>query len=194
MNHVLKKEIAEFKLLGPTQRTRPWLRASCSLTSGSGDKGISLLAVVGRTHENSLYGITGWVDGNEIAAFFSANELAYFSCENPTEAQWIDFSWRSEAVVPLIWALCGLEDFPALNSQFDIWENEMVRVALKAPGSFIASAELRDSNAIETQEQKLYQEHWRVRDAQLLGREMPPDLEPRIVYERRYALSWLVGW
>ncbi len=43
-------------------------------------------------------------------------------------------------------------------------------------------------------EQHLYHQHWRVRDAQLFGKPMPPELDPGIVYERRYGLSWLVGW
>jgi len=53
-------------------------------------------------------------------------------------------------------------------------------------------------------ESGLYHQHWRVRDAELVGigqfleprPDDPPieDLDPSIVYERRYALSWLVGW
>jgi hypothetical protein len=53
-------------------------------------------------------------------------------------------------------------------------------------------------------ESNLYHQHWRVRDAELVGigkflEPQPGDppieeLNPGIVHERRYGLSWLVGW
>lgn len=65
---------------------------------------------------------------------------------------------------------------------------------MKDPKAFIAQAQLRPAADIEAAEGELYQQHWRVRDAQLFNKPMPDELHPGVVYERRYALSWLVGY
>ena len=76
----------------------------------------------------------------------------------------------------------------------ELRKNEMFRRAVREPSGFLADATLRPSEVLEDGEATLYHQHWRVRDAQIFGKKMPSELDPGIVCERRYALSWLVGW
>jgi hypothetical protein len=66
--------------------------------------------------------------------------------------------------------------------------------AAKDPQGFVRAAKLRRASELEAMEAALYRQHWRVRDALLAGKPVPRTLNPRIVCERRYALSWVVGW
>ncbi|MDR0353099.1 MAG: DUF4272 domain-containing protein, partial [Opitutaceae bacterium] len=77
--------------------------------------------------------------------------------------------------------------------------------AMKNPHAFRLSVSTRPQNEISDMESHLYHQHWRVRDRQLGFNngaaiplkpcELPIDqLNASVVYERRYALSWIVGW
>lgn len=70
----------------------------------------------------------------------------------------------------------------------------MFRLAAHEPAVFLTRATLRPLETLTAAEQDLYHQRWRVRDAQLFGEPMPMELDPGVVRERRYALSWLVGW
>lgn len=154
-----------------------------------------LMAVTSRAHEEVAEQTVHWVRENGIDAFFSPRErVFYYSREQPADQDVFDFSWRAEALVSIAWALGEFGEFPPLNEQTDIWEIPLVQRAVDSPKDFIARAALRPANEIERMESELYHQHWRVRDAQLFNKPMPPELDPGVVHERRYGLSWLVGW
>ncbi len=160
---------------------------------------LALLGVVGLAHQREQ--ATPWVVKNGIEKYFSTDESEFFSNQNPDEHQVIQFSWRAEAIVPMLWALQGLREMPALTEQFDIFENALVRAALENPVAFVQGATLRPSEELEEMEGHLYHQHWRVRDRDLgfnNDRPEPDDppielLDTGIVTERRYGMSWVVG-
>lgn len=163
---------------------------------------LALLVVVGRVHDPER--CVAWMKKHDLEPVLSPAELAFVRQEAPTEEARVAFSWRAEAMVSLLWALNALPEMPAFNEQFDVFEVEMVGAALKDPHAFVSAARLRSAEEIGEMEHRLYHQHWRVRDAQFGGfakllepdPDDPPieDLHPGIVYERRYALSWLAGW
>ena len=118
-------------------------------------------------------------------------DLAEASPSRQTE---VNFSWRSEGLAALLWALGGLESLEPLNEQVDLSELDLCRSMEHDPQSFVRTATLRDAEVLAEAESFLFEQHWRVRDAQLFQKPMPHELDAGIVYERRYALSWLVGW
>lgn len=155
---------------------------------------LALLAVVDKAHNENADELNHWVSVHQIHKYFSPVELAFFNTEVPSEQEIQNQSWRAEALVPLFWALGQLDELPPLNVQIswdDIKEFDSV---IDDPDAFILNAELRSNDILQEAEQHLYHQHWRVRDAELFGKPMPPDLQPGIVYERRYGASWLVGW
>ncbi len=138
--------------------------------------------------------LTAWVERNDVGQHFSEAERAFFYSSQAAERQaLVNFSWRSEALVALVWALGGLQEMPSLSEQAKLSELPLVREAYSNPEAFIRQATLRAEEQLVEMEDHLYQQHWRVRDAQLFGKQMPPELNPGVVYERRYAMSWLVG-
>jgi hypothetical protein len=40
----------------------------------------------------------------------------------------------------------------------------------------------------------IYRYHWATRGAELKGKSPPAGLDPGVVYERHYALNWLIGY
>lgn len=163
---------------------------------------VALLVAVGKVHDPE--GCLAWMKEHQLQQFLSPAEIAFVEEETPSEESRVAFSWRAEAMVSLLWALNGLAEMPPLNEPADLSGVEMVSSAQDDPHAFIARARLRSAAEISDMEDELYHQHWRVRDAGLVG--IGKFLEPRpgdppieelnhsVVYERRYGLSWLVGW
>lgn len=187
-----------------------YIRASLDSVVGSGDADeerpprnatevaqrlLALSAVISRAREDVATGCLDWVRAHGIEDWLSEAERQFFFLDRAPDAQAVrQFSWRAEAMVPMIWALGGMVDLPPLDRQVDVWESPLLREAVATPASFVAGATLRSIEEISERENHLHEQHWRVRDAQLHRRPVPAGLDAEIVYERRYALSWLVGY
>ncbi|KLV05497.1 hypothetical protein ABT56_11010 [Photobacterium aquae] len=161
---------------------------------------LGLIASVGKVHfpEENIK----WIKNNNIEQYLSTLESEFINTPRPDHQDLVNFSWRVEALVSLLWCLKGLDEMPAFDEQFDIWENELVIKAVSNTNEFLNCAELRDSEAIDNMESFLYHQHWRVRDRDLgFNNDRPgeddPDineLDSGIVYERRYGMSWVSGF
>lgn len=155
---------------------------------------LALLAILQHS-DKPQHKLISWVKENHIASYFSHEEKIFFETSKPTKKQLVKFSWRVEALVPLLWALGHIEKLPPLNVQAsNLKKLPGIQLANDNPKQFVGSAKLRKDSVIQEAEEDLYNKHWRVRDAQLNHKAMPRELDPDIVFERRYGLSWLVGW
>lgn len=126
---------------------------------------LALIAVVARSKEQPW--VMEWVDKFDILNYLSTAEREFFQSTKPDSQSIVNFSWRAEALVSLVWSLKGIEDMPPLSDQYWILESDFVEAAMKNPDSFRLSASKRSSDEINKMEGFLYHQHWRVRDRQL---------------------------
>lgn len=56
------------------------------------------------------------------------------------------------------------------------------------------NARLRSLHVVAAEKSRLLDEHWHVHDAQFRGQPVLAHLDAGVVTERRYALSWMVGY
>ncbi len=155
---------------------------------------LALLAIVDKAHNQNAGNLYAWVAAHKICNFFSADEEKFFSDAEPSQQDIVTYSWRAEALVPLLWGLGMLEKLPPLNSAISWDKINGLDDIVSDPERFVQTAQLREKEVLDEAEANLYQQHWRVRDAQLFGKPMPEELDPGIVFERRYGASWMVGW
>ena len=161
---------------------------------------LGLIAVIGKVQFPSQN--AQWMDANDIGRFLTPAERAFIDDPNPGQKDRVNFSWRAEALVSLLWSLQGLEHMPGLEDQFDVFSNAMVLQAIRQTDQFLQHPVRRPLDELQEQEQYLYHQHWRVRDRDLgFNNDEPAEDDPDIkrlisglVYERRYAMSWLVGY
>ena len=164
---------------------------------------LALLVAVGKVHDPER--CVAWMKKHNLQQFLSPAEAGFVEEARPSEESRVAFSWRAEAMVSLLWALNVLPEMPPFDEQFDVFAIEAVQAALKDPLAFVSKVRLREAQEISDMESNLYHQHWRVRDRELgfnIGKVLEPhpgdppieELNPGIVYERRYGLSWLVGW
>jgi hypothetical protein len=107
----------------------------------------------------------------------------------------IDITWRIEALVPLLWALRKIDSMPSLAQQFDTTEAVKTLAFPPTPiATFVAAATLRSEGKIRAEYEKVYDAHWRVRDAQLFRKSPPPEVNAGVVRERHHAFNWIIGY
>jgi len=154
---------------------------------------LALLAVVDRVYENPPTCTRAWVNDNQIAQYFSAEERDFFFSDKVTEKQRIKFSWRTEALGVLLWSLSGMKFMPSLAEKISISKIDMVKDAISRTNVFLREAALRADAEIDDLEESMCEAHWLVRDAKIHGKRPPANVDPGIVQERRHATCWLIG-
>src|SRR4051812_19886400 len=104
---------------------------------------LALLVAVGKVHDPERS--VAWMKKHNLQQLLSPAEIAFVQEEMPSYESRVAFSWRAEAMVSLLWALNAFHKMPPLNEQFEVFEIELVRAALKDPLAFVANARLRNS-------------------------------------------------
>lgn len=102
------------------------------------------------------------------------------------------FAWRYEGVRVLLWAL-GQADLPYPDAIVDVGPmtgllRDLGTEGLRRAARLRPQAELLDATDLH------YRYHWAVVQARLDGAPPRARLEPGVVYERHYALNWLIGY
>lgn len=117
--------------------------------------------------------------------------------QNPTEDKKFQETWKCECIWVLLWALkivdtlplpddlCDLNNVPAENYPVD---------GEKDPNDFINTPyQVRSKSEILDANDLYYRYHWACVDARLNGIDMTT-IDSGVVYERHYALNWLVNY
>ncbi|RZJ46096.1 MAG: DUF4272 domain-containing protein [Chryseobacterium sp.] len=144
------------------------------------------------------------VSGEEASAYLkeynlwhlvSPNEKEFLA--NPTEQKKSQESWKCECIWTLMWAINKVDDlgFPdELCSLNDIPEEDYPVSPDKDPNDFINSiTETRDKLEIMAVNDFYYRLDWACVDARINGTDMDA-AHPGVVYERHYALNWLISY
>lgn len=135
-----------------------------------------------------------WLKAENLWDELSPQELEYL--KNPTNKKArIDLSWRSEALVILLWSINKIPSLPALTTECDTTILTSVLVGPpNATKEFISAAKLRSEEEISTAYEEVYESHWSVRDAQINGRPVPGNLNSGVVYERHFGFNYVMGY
>jgi hypothetical protein len=98
-------------------------------------------------------------------------------------------TWRYEALHVLLWSLGQVDEVGFPDTQSDA--KVLLKLALDDPQKLLAAPKLRSTAELLDQADVLYRCMWICRDAR--GQSKPPGgLSTSIVYERLYAINWLV--
>jgi len=120
----------------------------------------------------------------------SDEEKQLFKCEL-TEQDRINISWRSEAMLALLWAIGKVDklEMPVEETQVSEWLSLLPDLMTDSK-DFISSASLRPIPEILDLLDLTYRMHWAVRNAELNNLDAL-NFDAGIIQERHYALNWL---
>jgi hypothetical protein len=105
-------------------------------------------------------------------------------------------SWKCEGIWVLMWALKVVDTLPFANElcSLNAIDPENYPIGQKKDPNFIRRyTEIRSKSEILDMTDLHYRMNWACVDARLNGKEMN-EIHPGVVYERHYALNWLVNY
>ena len=112
---------------------------------------------------------------------------------NPTDEKKSSETWKCEGIWTLLWALNINPDLGDQATLCDLGNIEKDRYPLKNPGEFVkTNTQVRSKKEILDTADLYYRFHWACVDARIKSRQVE-GLNEGIVYERRYALDWLIN-
>ncbi|MFH7000780.1 DUF4272 domain-containing protein [Flavobacterium bizetiae] len=158
---------------------------------------VSALAVVNLVAFNSIspQEATEYLQNYNLWDFTTENEKEFLA--NPTDDKKANESWKCEGIWVLMWALNKIEtlDFPDEFCDLENIDPDNYPVGQdKDPNIFIDSiVSIRSKSEILDANDLYYRFNWACVDERINGREIE-GINPGIVYERQYALNWLINY
>lgn len=153
-----------------------------------------LSAVIACAYGASKEETIKWLQREGLWAGVSPLEMEFLS-NDVSEKERANLTWKVEALVPLLWTINKIGSMPALTQQCNtgplksavIWPPAETR-------EYIESSVLRSEDELEGEYEKVYQAHWKVRDARINGRPISDGYDPEVIYERHYGFNWIIGY
>ena len=158
-------------------------------------RALALAAVVSCAYGASKPAVVEWLKREDLWEEVTPLERAFLGSEASDEKTRCSLTWKIEALVPLLWVIGRIDTMPGITGQCD---TEPLKQAVVWPPhsteAYILSAGLRDEEDIGREYEKVYQAHWKVRDARLNGKRVPRKFDPEVIYERHYGFNWVMGY
>lgn len=101
--------------------------------------------------------------------------------------------WRYESLYLLLWALGVIDDMKYPSDICNVQE-VVGKIFTPSREEFESSIKLRSSKVILDELDKVYRMNWACVDARIKGQEPTGRLNGSVVYERHYALNWLIHY
>ncbi len=152
---------------------------------------LCLVAVKGEGLEQKK--VIGFLKRYDIEKDLTPKERVFVFNENPSQQDRVQFSWRYEGYWMMLWALGYVDNLDRPDHLCDVSKAVGILVDMNA-AQFMAKSKLRSASEILDQADLIYRYHWAVVDARINGKKPPANLDPGVVYERHYALNWLIGY
>lgn len=133
----------------------------------------------------------GWLDREGFASALTPQELEFMEAE---EADGTLFQNRVEALYVLTWSLGYVRRLNYSERSDDDFVHLFPNVKTGQTATLMrAKAKPRAVGQLFANLDLVYCLHWAIVDATVNKRRMPGDVHPEVVYQRRWALEWLLG-
>jgi len=159
-------------------------------------RALALFSAVGVALGAPRTEVVPWLEAEGLWEELSPLEREFLSREDAPERSRINFSWHSERLIVLLWALGRVSTLPASSVQCDpaLFQELLPPYADESVSSFVRSAKLRSEEELLRKANELLDQHWKARDARMNGRPLPSDIDIEIVQERHHAINWIIGY
>ncbi|MCH2043785.1 MAG: DUF4272 domain-containing protein [Saprospiraceae bacterium] len=124
---------------------------------------------------------------------FSPKELLFAHADAYTPQTSLNFTWRYEALWVMLWALGYVEELAYPSNVCDV-DKVVSIIYTKTETHFREETHLISKEEILDEADLIYRYHWACVEARIKGEEIPCGLDAAVVYERHYALNWLIRY
>jgi hypothetical protein len=159
-------------------------------------RSLALFAVVGLGFRAPRDEVVGWLKENGLWHALSPWELSVVEAPVPTERMMINASWRSEALLMLLWALEKVSELPPADEQCDtsLLQDILPPYAEITEARFIETATRRSDEALRLQAEACLDLHAEYRIAERDGKPPRQPVDGGVIQERHHAINWVIGY
>jgi hypothetical protein len=153
---------------------------------------LAIVAVKAETNDDAI--VQQVIQTYQAHAFFTPLERKFLMQSLPSDKERAQFAWRYEGFWVLLWALGYVASLSFPEEVCPV--PEAVSYLREADGfsSFMQKAKMRSSAEILDACDWIYRAHWSCVNARMKKAEPPAGLDASVVYERHYALNWLISY
>ncbi|WP_435314069.1 DUF4272 domain-containing protein [Cellulophaga fucicola] len=157
---------------------------------------LTILAITNQVAFNTMSAADAinYILEHNLSNLVTAKEKAFL--ENPTDEQKNHETWKCECIWTLYWALNKVDNLGFPNQLADLNNVPIEDYPIgknKNPWDFInAQTQLRSTSEILDVNDLYYRLDWACVDARINGQQLE-EVHGGVVYERHYALNWLVN-
>lgn len=156
-------------------------------------RAIALAIVAAKGHTGDAAFAYELIERFGAEGFFSPWEQAFIDDPNPDGQSVASSVWRYEGAHVMLWAMGLASDLDRPERNVDV--SKLAKTIQNVDmAEWEASGQLRPQEEILDAADLIYRYHWAVVNARLAGEQSPSGLDAGIVYERHYALNWLIGY
>jgi hypothetical protein len=158
-------------------------------------RSVILYAIIFVVHgEMTTEEARAYLQGSGLWPNVSPMERKFLASNNVPDQVRFEYSWRIESLNVLLWSLGKISTLDLPRKMCD-FENVRDLPDLSVdPNAWIERAALRNVEDILNESDFIYRLHWAVRDGELKKHAVPGNFHPGIIFERHYALNWLVRY
>lgn len=184
----------------PLNRNLPYIQAESATVLRSPKEIAQRLCIVATTNLVAFDTIlpeeaVDYLKESNLWELTTAREKEFLA--DPTEERKSQETWKCEGIWTLLWSLNKLETLGFPDELCDLGTIPAEEYPIgpdKNPNEFINSiSETRSKKEILDTNDLYYRLHWASVDASIKGEELTA-LHPGVVYERLYALNWLIHY
>jgi DNA-dependent RNA polymerase auxiliary subunit epsilon len=126
-----------------------------------------------------------------VKSKLTQSEKQFVENENPTEHEIANANWKAESFHTLLWALSVIDNLKFPNELCNIGV-DVGYLFSKSEQEFRDSVKLRSKEEILDQADLILRLNWACVNARVKNEPTPSGLNPSVIYERHYALNWLI--
>lgn len=154
-------------------------------------RAIALSLISNRADGKSHQWYMAQVEQYGIREEITPEELTFAEDSDPDEYMAIRFSQRMESCWTLLWVLGYIGKLAKPVAVCDaVRANEII--STRTTDDLIKNARRQNRSDILDATDLHFRYHWATVDAELYGNQPPQGLVPPVVYERHYALNWVI--
>lgn len=127
-----------------------------------------------------------------IKAKLTPEELRFAENDHPSEQDVANANWRAESYHTLLWALSIVDHLSFPTAICNIGDDVKLLFS-KTEQAFRDTAKLRTKQEILDAADLILRLHWACVSARVKNEPSPSGLNPSVIYERHYALNWLIN-
>lgn len=125
----------------------------------------------------------------------SPAETTFLLDPEPDRQSIVNYTWCSEALFVLMWAVGLFERLPWPDRQTETGQIQTVLPELdQSPWRFILDLKLRPKSEILDASDLIYRLHWATTQAGIEGKPSPGGLDQEVICEWHHAINWLTRY